>query len=86
MGDALGAAVEFERPGAFEPVTGMRGGGPHGLRPGEWTDDTAMALCLAESINTTVAPDEIQSLAAMLCASSAISAICGQMLCGLVPA
>jgi ADP-ribosyl-[dinitrogen reductase] hydrolase len=28
----------------------MVGGGPFGLRPGEWTDDTAMALCLAESL------------------------------------
>jgi ADP-ribosyl-[dinitrogen reductase] hydrolase len=50
IGDALGAAVEFEMPGTFEPVTGYRGGGPHGLAPGEWTDDTSMALALADSI------------------------------------
>ena len=50
VGDALGAAVEFKKPGTFEPVTGMRGGGPHGLKAGEWTDDTSMALCLAESL------------------------------------
>lgn len=50
VGDALGAAVEFKKPGAFEPVTGMRGGGPFGLEPGQWTDDTSMALCLAESL------------------------------------
>jgi ADP-ribosylglycohydrolase len=50
IGDALGAAVEFEVPGTFEPVTGYRGGGPHGLEPGEWTDDTSMALALADSI------------------------------------
>ena len=50
VGDALGAAVEFSRPGTFEPVTGMRGGGPFGLPPGYWTDDTSMALCLAESL------------------------------------
>ena len=42
IGDALGAAVEFERPGDFPEVTGYRGGGPHGLGPGEWTDDTSM--------------------------------------------
>ena len=48
--DALGAAVEFEMPGNFEPVTGYRGDGPHGLSPGEWTDDTSMALALADSI------------------------------------
>jgi ADP-ribosyl-[dinitrogen reductase] hydrolase len=50
VGDALGAAVEFERPGDFPEVTGYRGGGPHGLAPGEWTDDTSMALALADSI------------------------------------
>ncbi len=50
VGDALGAAVEFRQPGSFEPVTGYRGGGPHGLGPGEWTDDTSMALALADSI------------------------------------
>lgn len=47
IGDALGAAVEFKSPGSFEPVTGYRAGGPHGLGPGEWTDDTSMALALA---------------------------------------
>lgn len=51
-GDALGAAVEFMRPGSFEPLTGLRGGGALGLQPGEWTDDTSMALCLAESLVT----------------------------------
>jgi ADP-ribosyl-[dinitrogen reductase] hydrolase len=50
VGDALGAAVEFRPPGSFHPVTGYRGGGPHGLGPGEWTDDTSMALALADSI------------------------------------
>jgi ADP-ribosylglycohydrolase len=50
VGDALGAAVEFSSPGSFVPVTGYRSGGPHGLRAGEWTDDTSMALALADSI------------------------------------
>ena len=50
VGDALGAAVEFQPPGTFEPVTGYRDGGPHGLNAGEWTDDTSMALALADSI------------------------------------
>ena len=50
VSDALGAAVEFMPPGTFEPVTGYRGGGPHGLSGGEWTDDTSMALALADSI------------------------------------
>ena len=35
VGDALGAAVEFESPGAFAEVTSYRGGGPHGRAPGE---------------------------------------------------
>jgi ADP-ribosyl-[dinitrogen reductase] hydrolase len=52
VGDALGAAVEFKSPGTFKPVTGFRSGGPHGLEPGEWTDDTSMALALADSIAT----------------------------------
>jgi ADP-ribosyl-[dinitrogen reductase] hydrolase len=50
IGDALGAAVEFHPPGMFVPVTGYRGDGPHGLRAGEWTDDTSMALALADSL------------------------------------
>jgi len=50
IGDAMGASIEFEFPGTFEEVTGFRAGGPHGLAPGEWTDDTSMALALADSI------------------------------------
>jgi ADP-ribosyl-[dinitrogen reductase] hydrolase len=49
-GDAVGSAVEFQPRDTFPPVTGMRGGGSFGLRPGQWTDDTSMALCLAESL------------------------------------
>jgi ADP-ribosyl-[dinitrogen reductase] hydrolase len=49
-GDALGTAVEFKPRGSFRPVTGITGGGHFGLKAGEWTDDTSMALCLAESL------------------------------------
>ncbi|MFM7107502.1 MAG: ADP-ribosylglycohydrolase family protein [Planctomycetaceae bacterium] len=49
-GDAVGTTVEFMAPGTFEPVTDMVGGGPFQLEPGQWTDDTSMALCLAESL------------------------------------
>ena len=49
-GDAVGTTVEFRPPGTFEPVTDMVGGGPFGLAAGQWTDDTSMALCLAESL------------------------------------
>jgi ADP-ribosyl-[dinitrogen reductase] hydrolase len=49
-GDALGTTVEFQPPGSFEPLTDIVGGGPFHLKPGQWTDDTSMALCLAESL------------------------------------
>jgi ADP-ribosyl-[dinitrogen reductase] hydrolase len=50
IGDALGACVEFAPRGSFPPVSGYRGGGPFKLRAGEWTDDTSMALALADSL------------------------------------
>ena len=49
-GDAVGTTVEFKRRGSFEPVSDMVGGGCFSLKPGEWTDDTSMALCLACSL------------------------------------
>lgn len=49
-GDAVGTTVEFSARGTFRPVADMTGGGPFGLAPGEWTDDTSMALCLATSL------------------------------------
>lgn len=49
-GDAVGTTIEFKPPGTFRPVTDMVGGGPFHLKPGEWTDDTSMTLCLAESL------------------------------------
>lgn len=49
-GDAVGTTVEFRARGTFRPVTDMTGGGPFGLRRGEWTDDTSMALCMATSL------------------------------------
>jgi ADP-ribosylglycohydrolase len=50
VGDAVGTTLEFEPPGTFNPISDMVGGGPFHLKPGEWTDDTSMALCLAESL------------------------------------
>jgi ADP-ribosyl-[dinitrogen reductase] hydrolase len=49
-GDALGTTLEYKKRGSFAPLTDMVGGGPFDLRPGEWTDDTSMALCLGESL------------------------------------
>jgi ADP-ribosylglycohydrolase len=61
-GDALGTTLEFEPPGSFEPLTDMVGGGPFDLKPGEWTDDTSMALCLAESLVTQKSFDPVHQL------------------------
>jgi ADP-ribosyl-[dinitrogen reductase] hydrolase len=50
LGDALGTTLEFRPPGTFSPITDLVGGGPFHLPAGAWTDDTSMALCLAESL------------------------------------
>lgn len=50
VGDAIGTTLEFQAPETFEPISDMVGGGPFGLPAGAWTDDTSMALCLAESL------------------------------------
>ncbi len=50
VGDAIGTTVEFKARGSFPPVNDMVGGGVFNLKPGQWTDDTSMALCLAESL------------------------------------
>ena len=50
IGDALGAPLEFTKPGTFQPINDFHGGGMFKLNAGEWTDDTSMALCLAESL------------------------------------
>jgi ADP-ribosylglycohydrolase len=52
VGDAVGTTVEFQKPGSFEPLHDLVGGGPFHLQAGQWTDDTSMALCLAESLLT----------------------------------
>ena len=61
-GDALGTTLEFKEPGSFEPITDMVGGGPFSMKPGEWTDDTSMALCLAESLVTQKDFDPVHQL------------------------
>jgi ADP-ribosylglycohydrolase len=66
VGDALGTAVEFKPPGSFRPVTTMTGGGPFGLEAGQFTDDTSMALCLAESLAVLGRFDERDQLARYL--------------------
>lgn len=51
VGDAVGATLEFATRPRFAVLDDMEGGGPHRLPPGAWTDDTAMALALADSLH-----------------------------------
>lgn len=57
VGDAIGTTLEFSRRDSGVRVDDMVGGGPFGLQPGEWTDDTAMALALADSLAADAALD-----------------------------
>ena len=52
-GDAVAAATQYRRPDTFTPVGDLLGGGPFALPRGGWSDDTAMALCLADSLLAT---------------------------------
>jgi ADP-ribosyl-[dinitrogen reductase] hydrolase len=58
VGDALGVPLEFEERDANPVVSEMIGGGPFDLKSGEWTDDTSMALCLADSLIANPQLDE----------------------------
>lgn len=58
VGDAVGTTLEFKRRDTYPVLVDMIGGGPFRLRPGEWTDDTAMALALADSLGTCEGLDE----------------------------
>lgn len=62
VGDALGGPLEFQparSPGNY--VTNMIGGGWQQLAPGEWTDDTQLALCIVDSLlaKSVFDPDDI---------------------------
>ncbi len=50
VGDALGSSNQHRRPGSFAPIKELGGGGPFDLPRGAWSDDTALALCLSESL------------------------------------
>lgn len=61
-GDALGAPLEFGPPRpAHDLLREMIGGGTFDWKPGEWTDDTQMALCITKSLRSCnhVDPDDI---------------------------
>ena len=57
VGDAVGAAIEFSPKPRFALLDDMAEGGPHRLARGQWTDDTAMALALADSLAADPALD-----------------------------
>jgi ADP-ribosyl-[dinitrogen reductase] hydrolase len=59
VGDALGTTLEFLRRDSRPRLTGMEGGGPFRLEPGQWTDDTSMAMALADSLITCDGLDEL---------------------------
>ena len=49
-GDALGAGYEFGAPLPDGAEVTMKGGGPFGFAPAEWTDDTSMAIPIAQAL------------------------------------
>jgi len=49
-GDALGTTLEFTSKASVRPIDDRVAGGPFRLKPGQWTDDTSMTMCLAESL------------------------------------
>jgi len=71
-GDALGTTLEFKRPGSFTPIADMVGGGPFGLTSGQWTDDTSMAPCLAESLIERRGFDPVDQLSSGFCPVSGL--------------
>ena len=58
VGDAVGTTLEFKPRDTYPQLVDMIGGGPFGLKPGQWTDDTAMALALADSLQRNPNLDE----------------------------
>lgn len=59
VGDAVGTTLEFQQRDSRPLICDMVGGGPFALSPGEWTDDTAMALALADSLLARDGLDEL---------------------------
>ena len=58
VGDALGAGYEFGYPSPNTEID-MIGGGTFDWAPGEWTDDTSMAVCVARALQSGGDVDEI---------------------------
>ena len=49
-GDALGAPYEFGPPLGDDAIVAMGGGGAFAWEPGEWTDDTSMAVPILRAV------------------------------------
>lgn len=64
-GDALGAGYEFGAPLPDGTEVTMKGGGPFGFAPAEWTDDTSMAIPIAEALLESAADRGSSSPAAL---------------------
>jgi len=62
IGDAVGTTLEFKARDSYPMLTDMVGGGPFRLQPGQWTDDTALALALADSLLVGEGLDEADLL------------------------
>ncbi|GAA1481991.1 hypothetical protein GCM10009624_24310 [Gordonia sinesedis] len=50
IGDALGVPYEFARKLGPNEIPEMKGGGLGNYAPGEWSDDTSMAVAIAEAV------------------------------------
>ena len=61
-GDALGAPHEFGPPLADDTPLAMTGGGSLGWAPGEWTDDTSMAVPIAQALASGKSLDDDATL------------------------
>lgn len=63
-GDSVGAIAEW-KPKEWllqNPVTGMQDNPTHGLKAGQFTDDTSMALCLAQSLIDCDGVDQLDQM------------------------
>ncbi|MCC2333605.1 ADP-ribosylglycohydrolase family protein [Cellulomonas wangsupingiae] len=62
VGDALGAGYEFGPPLTDGQPVHMAGGWAFGWEPGEWTDDTSMAVPIAQVLADGGSLEDLASL------------------------
>ncbi len=77
-GDALGAGYEFGAPLPDSAEVTMKGGGPFGFAPAEWTDDTSMAIPIAEALLEYASDGGASSSAALTAVVRAWTAWAGE--------